>query len=114
MMSRRTLAIGTSFLMVLGALVVSERALERSASAQADLVEAPMFEVDPRWPKPLPNGWLIGMTIGVGVDSEDHVWIVHRPDTLSANETAAAQNPKVASCCAAAPPILQFDAAGNL
>jgi len=28
-----------------------------------------MFEVDPLWPKPLPNHWLIGMTIGVSVDA---------------------------------------------
>jgi len=110
----RTLAIGTAFLGALTVLVLSERAIERGASAQADLVEAPMFEVDPLWPKPLPNGWLMGMTIGVGVDAEDHVWIVHRPDTLSANETAAVQDPKVASCCAAAPPVLQFDAEGTL
>ncbi len=110
----RTLAIGTAFLAALTVLLLSERALERSASAQGDLVDAPTFEVDPLWPKPLPNGWLMGMTIGVGVDAEDHVWIVHRPDTLSANETAASQDPKVASCCAAAPPVLQFDADGNL
>ncbi len=114
-MSRsRTLAVGTAFLSTLAVLVLAERALERSASAQGDMVEAPMFEVDPLWPKPLPNGWLMGMTIGVGVDAEDHVWIVHRPDTLSANETAAAQDPRVASCCAAAPPVLQFDAEGTL
>ena len=50
------------------------------AAAQAT-VQAPRFEVDPFWPKPLPNGWVLGMTIGVGVDSQDHVWIVHRADT---------------------------------
>jgi len=114
MTTSRTLAVGTSFVAVLAALAIAERSLVRTTSAQGDLVEAPMFEVDPLWPKPLPNGWLIGMTIGVGVDSEDHVWIVHRPDSLSANETAAGQDPPVAACCKAAPPVLQFDAAGNL
>ncbi|HUF47595.1 MAG TPA: hypothetical protein VMM93_07230 [Vicinamibacterales bacterium] len=110
----RTFLTGTAFLAALGLLVTVDRALDPSVGAQSDLVEAPRFEVDPRWPKPLPNGWLIGMTIGVGVDAEDHVWIVHRPDTLSANETAATQDPPVATCCAAAPPVLQFDAEGNL
>ena len=38
----------------------------------------PMFEVDPLWPKPLPNNWLLGWTIGVWVDEQDHVWIIHR------------------------------------
>ena len=42
-----------------------------------------MFEVDPFWPKPLPNHWLLGSAIGVSVDAQDHVWIVHRgPSTL--------------------------------
>ena len=41
-------------------------------------VMAPMFEVDPMWPKPLPNHWVLGSAIGVAVDAEDHVWIVHR------------------------------------
>ena len=73
---------------------------------------APRFEVDPLWPKPLPNHWYIGMSIGVAVDAQDHVWIVHRPDTVSANEAAADQ--KTGDCCSKAPPVLEFDQAGNL
>jgi DNA-binding beta-propeller fold protein YncE len=76
------------------------------------VVMAPRFEVDPMWPKPLPNNWYIGMTIGVGVDAQDHVWIVHRPDTISPNEAAADQ--KTGECCSKAPPVLEFDQAGNL
>ena len=72
-----------------------------------------MFEVDPLWPKPLPNHWLLGMTIGVWVDDQDHVWIIHRgAATLHANERALEL--KVGECCAAAPPVLVFDQAGNL
>jgi DNA-binding beta-propeller fold protein YncE len=56
----------------------------------------------------------MGMTIGIGVDAQDHIWIVHRPDTLSANETAADQTPPAAACCSAAPPVLEFDQEGNL
>ena len=58
--------------------------LERSAVARGDrpCVEAPMFEVDPFWPKPLPNHWIMGSTIGVSVDSRDHVWVIHRRDHL--------------------------------
>ena len=40
----------------------------------------PTFEVDPLWPKPLPNHWVLGQTIGVAVDGRDHIWIVHRGD----------------------------------
>ena len=54
---------------------------ERIAAAQrAAGVQAPTFEVDPLWPKPLPNHWVLGQTIGVAVDAQDHVWIVHRGD----------------------------------
>jgi len=110
----RHLVVGAALAAAFVALAVADRTLQRAVSAQGDLVEAPMFEVDPRWPKPLPNGWLIGMTIGVAVDAEDHIWIVHRPETLSANEAAADQDPPTATCCSQAPPVLQFDQEGNL
>jgi hypothetical protein len=76
--------------------------------------EAPRFEVDPLWPKPLPNHWRIGSTIGVSVDARDHVWVLHRPSSLNAKEVYASQTPRAAICCAAAPPVLEFDADGTL
>src|SRR5213078_799581 len=39
---------------------------------------APQFQVDPSWPKPLPNGWLMGQAAGVTVDAQDHVWVIQR------------------------------------
>jgi len=48
------------------------------------------------------------------VDAKDDVWIVHRPDTLSPAEDAADQNPPSGTCCSKAPPVLEFDPAGNL
>lgn len=67
---------------------------------------APTYQVDPAWPRPLPNRWLVGSVVGVAVDSRDHVWVVHRPGTLQPNETR--------SIWRAAPPVLEFDADGNL
>ena len=96
--------IALSFVAVLLVLGLAERSL-RQAVAQEDLVEAPRFEVDPAFSRPMPNGWLIGMAIGVAVDAQDHVWIVHRPDTLSDEELVGG---------AAAPPVLEFDQEGNL
>ena len=103
-------------LFVIAALGFSARALDRVAQqpAAGGTVEAPRFEVDPAWPKPLPNGWLIGMTIGVAVDARDHVWIVHRQNTLAPTEVGADQNPPTAGCCKAAPPVLEFDTDGTL
>lgn len=75
------------------------------AAAQDD-GRAPTYAVDPTWPKPLPNRWLVGAIAGVAVDARDHVWIVHRPGTLQPNETR--------SIWRAAPPVLEFDQEGHL
>ncbi len=77
----------------------------------------PSLQVDPLWPKPLPNHWLLGSVTGVAVDAQDHIWIVHRgyDSMTSRTEIGAATTPKTADeCCLPAPPVLEFDAAGNL
>src|SRR5438105_13025572 len=95
-------------LIVLGAGAPTQKGTAVDASG----VVAPMFEVDPMWPKPLPNHWVLGWTVGVGVDRQDHIWVVHRPNTLAPGELFGATDG--ASCCFAAPPVLEFDQAGNL
>jgi DNA-binding beta-propeller fold protein YncE len=87
--------------------------LDRYAAIAAP-VQAPRFEVDPLWPKPLPNRWILGQTIGVSVDAQDHVWIVHRAGSLEPGEVHATTSPRIAMCCAPAPPVLEFDSDGNL
>jgi DNA-binding beta-propeller fold protein YncE len=77
-------------------------------------VQAPRFEVDPLWPKPLPNHWLMGSVITVSVDDKDNVWIIHRPSSLNETEVGASLNPPAGECCIAAPPVLAFDPEGNL
>ena len=74
---------------------------------------SPMYEVDPFWPKPLPNNWLLGAVGGMAVDAQDHVWIIQRPGSLEPGELLAIQDPPGAECCAPAPPVLEFDAEGN-
>jgi DNA-binding beta-propeller fold protein YncE len=107
--------IGAGLLVVFAMLAAGQRALERTAIAQSrNAPQVPTFQVDPLWPKPLPNHWIIGSTIGVSADAQDHIWIIHRPDTLVANETGAQNDPPTASCCFKAPPVLEFDQAGNL
>ncbi|HSQ04760.1 MAG TPA: hypothetical protein VLN59_12025, partial [Burkholderiales bacterium] len=109
----RTIHVVTAFLTILGTLGIAQYLLGIKADAQAPTVQAPMFEVDPLWPKPLPNHWLLGMTIGVWADEQDNIWIIHRgAATLHANEMALDR--KVGECCTAAPPVLVFDPAGNL
>ncbi len=72
------------------------------------------FEVDPFWPKPLPNQWILGQVAGVAVDARDHIWIIHRPGRLTPQETGAALTPPTAECCIPAPPIIEFDPDGNV
>jgi DNA-binding beta-propeller fold protein YncE len=118
---RRTLAIAAlvllAVLFVEADLPAVAKAMAGQASSPAQsggTVQAPSFEVDPLWPKPLPNHWVLGSTIGVAIDAQDHIWILHRPNTVEDNMKAAVTNPPIGRCCTPAPPVLEFDQAGNL
>jgi DNA-binding beta-propeller fold protein YncE len=101
-----TLAVLLALGSVLGALACSGGPVTNSG--------VPTFEVDPHWPLPLPNNWIIGQVSGVAVDSRDHVWIVHRPGSLTPNEIGSAQEPPISECCDPAPPVIEFDQQGNV
>jgi DNA-binding beta-propeller fold protein YncE len=100
----RTLIAGAA---VFAALGVAERALERRAYAQPPA--PPTFQVDPAWPK-VPQQWTLGQVAGIAVDGIDHIWIIQRPWSLESDEKA--KNPE-AECCTPAPPVMEFDQAGN-
>ena len=168
----RKASVVAFFFAIVTALVIARVTFGRIASAQRLSGEqVPTFEVDPLWPKPLPNHWILGQTIGVAVDARDHIWIVHRGDaslnimtegnnrsgptwTITSDQPwlqlpgasrggtgtgglaifitgAAPTQPATghltvtvtgastlkedpASCCKGAPPVLEFDQAGNL
>jgi DNA-binding beta-propeller fold protein YncE len=112
----RNLFVGTGLAAALVALGIGQHLVEQRAAAQAKgAVQAPRFEVDPMWPKPLPNHWVMGNVIGVGVDTQDHVYIIHRgAGSLEPKEIYAAANPPESECCLPAPPVIEFDAEGNL
>ena len=111
---RRNLHVGVTFVTILVALGLAFSTLRRKAVIEAAGAQAPRFEVDPFWPKPLPNHWILGQTIGISVDANDHIWIIHRAGSLEPGEQHATTNPPIARCCAPAPPVLEFDEAGNL
>jgi sugar lactone lactonase YvrE len=50
----------------------------------------------------------------VFVDSNDHVWITHLPETLTPEETSAVQDPPIGECCVPAPVVIELDADGNV
>jgi DNA-binding beta-propeller fold protein YncE len=110
----RSLVAGASVVALLVVMGISQFVLERTAAAQnKGAVQAPRFEVDPLWPKPLPNHWILGSTIGVWVDTDDHVWIIHRSTATLGNNEKTLET-KQGECCAGAPPVLEFDQEGNL
>jgi DNA-binding beta-propeller fold protein YncE len=152
----RNFYVGVSLVTVVVVLAAVQFILQTKANAQG--MQAGVYEVDRMWPKPLPNHWVLGSTVGLSVDSRDHVWIVHRGQTGqdpkfmsqmtfppaaprgggagaargaagarggaaaapargdAANGEVVATGTKPISelCCTAAPPVLEFDADGNL
>jgi sugar lactone lactonase YvrE len=74
------------------------------APADASKVIIPRYEVEPFWPKPLPDRWVTGDVGGTCVDQDDHVFIVVRRN-LTARETLVAT---------ASPPVIEFDREGNV
>jgi len=61
--------------------------------------QIPKFHADPSWPK-IPNGWTLGQVASVAGDEQDHIWVLQRPRTVRAGQKPA-------------PPVLEFDQAGN-
>ena len=112
----RKIFVALIFAVLIVVLDTCARELEEETVAQQESgVLAPMFEVDPFWPQPLPNHWLLGSAVGISVDSRDHVWVVHRQASLNARtEIGAAADPPTGECCMPAPNLLEFDPAGNL
>ena len=110
------IAVGASLALAVAALIAGQSLLKDPVEAQSGtMVSAPSFEVDPFWPKPLPNQWIIGRAIGVEVDARDHVFVVHRDqESMFGGATEIGLKLGVSECCTPAPPILEFDPAGNL
>jgi hypothetical protein len=95
-------------------LTMAAALLGGAAKAPAHAADIPRFEVDASWPKPLPNNWILGQVGGITVDSEGHIWMIHRPRSLTDDEKGASLTPPRSKCCVSAPPVLEFDADGNL
>ncbi len=115
LLRQRTFLYGSALAAGIFALGVGQAVLQNRADAQGSVVQAPMYEVDPLWPKPLPNNWLLGMAIGVSVDADDNVWIIHRGSaTLHKNEKGAELTPPLAECCRSAPPVVVFNPDGAM
>ena len=68
---------------VAGSVVAAVIALASPVSPmRAQSAAGPKYEVDPTWPKPFPDRWVIGGLGGLCVDANDHVLILNRQDVL--------------------------------
>jgi len=85
----------------------------------------PQFAVDPFWPKPLPNNWILGQVSGLDIDEDGNVWIIHRPWTVQGTNAGSTpqrtdrghtwgHDPLQSLCCTTAPPVVAFDPDGNV
>lgn len=95
------------------ALSIAASAAPKDATKNAPK-DVPVYKVDPFWPKPLPNKWLMQGVPVMVVDKDDHIWVMNRPRDVNPDETGAASNPPRTDCCIAAPAVLEFDTEGNL
>jgi DNA-binding beta-propeller fold protein YncE len=86
-------------------VAVIPNAVTNVAAGQARTIgEVPTFQLEPSWPKKLPNDWIFGPVSGLTVDSQDHVWVITRPHEVmnAAQKTGHT-----------APPVIEFDQQGN-
>jgi DNA-binding beta-propeller fold protein YncE len=152
-LTTRNFYLGVTIAALIAVLAIAQYTLQTVASAQenGNGNRAGVYEVDRMWPKPLPNNWVLGSTVGLAVDARDHVFVVHRGqatldpkfasqmtfapapargarganaggapavpgrgDAAIGEEVASGAKPISELCCSAAPPVLEFDPAGNL
>lgn len=112
-MNRCSLLLGTTLVTSLGAAALAQKATPATNAGRAPI--APVFQVDPLWPKPMPNHWILGSAVGVAVDAHDHVFVINLTDSFNARtESGSGTNPPTGECCTPAPNVVEYDAAGTV
>ena len=112
--TRRTVTIASALVVFTTLLGCAPEVDTTSAVASTSQSGPPVFQVDPSWPREMPNAWILGAVTAVFVDAKDHVWVTHLPETLTPEETALVQDPPIGTCCAPAPVVIEFDPEGNV
>ena len=83
------------------------------ACPRARAQDVPVYKVDPFWPKPLPNKWIMQQVPTLTVDKDDHIWVLNRSRQIMPDENGASTTPPRTDCCIAGPGVLEFDTDGN-
>jgi hypothetical protein len=92
---------------------VSSLAAQGARPQALDENGAPVFKVDPFWPKPLPNRWSMQQVTGIHVDSMDHVWFLNRAAAADGDEIGG-DNPARIDCCIRGPEVIELDQDGSV
>lgn len=112
---KRYALLGLTLIILASACRTEERPSGEAQGSNDDSPSSvPTFRVEPFWPDPLPENWMMGQVAGVAVDQQDRIWIAHRPSSLTLHEAAASADPPVSLCCQPAPSILAFSPGGEL
>ena len=83
----------------LAIIVLSAVALIAGAQSRTQGAALPVYKVDPFWPKPLPNKWIMQGVPTMVTDKDDHIWVLNRPRDINPDESGAAFNPPRTDCC---------------
>jgi hypothetical protein len=98
---------GVTVVLVMSCLLAGTKQLSRAQSKPQPAQqhqEAPRFEVDPFWPKPLADRWVTGESGGICTDAHDHIFTINRGDLTPAEQKTAT----------ASPAVIEFDPAGSI
>ena len=99
---RTIAAVGAAVFLSVGVTIGPGHAAAASAEAPHwGEGGVPQFKIDPAWPK-VPTKWKVGFGSAVVGDSKGRVWILSRPHRLPKEDQASS-----------APPVMEFDQAGN-
>src|SRR5713226_7735738 len=114
--------LGVCFLLLLAAIsggrLQAQKKTQKQARALVQAVDAqgaPMFKVDPFWPKPLPNRWSMQQLTGLYVEQKnDHVWFLNRGAAADGDEIGGGDTPPRIDCCVRGPEAIELDQEGNV
>ena len=102
---KKTSAVFAAAVIAFSTLLMVWSPASQAAPPASDATPAPpKYQVDPFWPKPLPDHWVTGEVGGTCIDAQDNVFIVTRGN-LTLHEQRIAT---------VAPPIIEFDPAGKV
>ena len=111
-----SLSVGFAFLALatVAASLWGQPKAKRDTQA-VDAQGAPLFRVDPFWPRPLPNRWSMQQVTGLYVEEKnDHVWFLNRAAAADGDEIGGDGNPARILCCVRGPELIELDPEGNV